>query len=193
MPNRPRSTAHITQLLVAWSGGRREALDDLLPLVYDELRRLASRYLRHEPVDHTLQPTALVHEAYMRLIDQRKVQWRNRAHFYGVAAQIMRRVLVDHARAHNYQKRGGGARPLSLDEAVVASPDRAPDLLALDEALERLTKQDPRKGKVVELRFFGGLSVEETAAVLNVSPFTVIRDWNFVKAWLSREIKAAVY
>jgi RNA polymerase sigma factor (TIGR02999 family) len=147
--------------------------------------------MRRENPQHTLETGALINEAYLRLADWKNAKWENRAHFYGVAAQIMRRVLVDHARAHAYQKRGGGARPVALDEAVVASPDRAPDLIALDEALERLSKKDPRKGKVVELRFFGGLSVEETAEVLNVSPFTVIRDWNFVKAWLSRELKAS--
>jgi RNA polymerase sigma-70 factor (ECF subfamily) len=146
--------------------------------------------MRRESAQHTLETGALINEAYLRLADWKNARWENRAHFYGVAAQIMRRVLVDHARAHAYQKRGGGARPLSLEEAIVAAPARAPALLALDEALDRLAKRDPRKASVVELRFFGGLSVEETAAVLNVSPFTVIRDWNFVKAWLSREIKA---
>ena len=187
------SRKDVTILLQAWNEGDPYAPQKLAPLIYAELRKLARRSMRRENPQHTLETGALINEAYLRLADWKNARWENRAHFYGVAAQIMRRVLVDHARAHNYQKRGGGARPLSLDEAVVASPDRAPDLLALDEALERLTKQDPRKGKVVELRFFGGLSVEETAAVLNVSPFTVIRDWNFVKAWLSREIKAAVY
>jgi RNA polymerase sigma factor (TIGR02999 family) len=185
------SRKEITTLLKAWNEGDPYAPEKLAPLIYAELRKLARRSMRKENPQHTLETGALINEAYLRLADWKNARWENRAHFYGVAAQIMRRVLVDHARAHAYQKRGGGARPLSLDEALVASPDRAPDLLALDEALERLTKRDPRKGKVVELRFFGGLSVEETAAVLNVSPFTVIRDWNFVKAWLSREIKAA--
>src|SRR5262245_2956031 len=181
----------VTVLLQAWNDGDPYAPDKLAPLIYAELRKLARRYMRRESPQHTLETGALINEAYLRLADWKNARWENRAHFYGVASQIMRRVLVDHARAHGYQKRGGGARPLSLDEAIVASPDRAADLIALDEALERLEKRDPRKGKVVELRFFGGLSVEETAAVLQVSPFTVIRDWNFVKVWLSREIKAA--
>ena len=185
------SKKEVTILLKAWNEGDPLAPEKLAPLIYAELRRLARRSMRRENPQHTLETGALINEAYMRLADWKNAKWENRAHFYGVAAQIMRRVLVDHARAHAYQKRGGGARPVSLDEAIVASPDRAPDLIALDEALERLAKQDPRKGKVVELRFFGGLSVEETAAVLNVSPFTVIRDWNFVKAWLSKELKAA--
>src|SRR5215471_14193266 len=185
------SKKDVTSLLQAWNEGDPHAPDKLAPLIYAELRKLARRSMRKENPQHTLETGALINEAYLRLADWKNARWENRAHFYGVAAQIMRRVLVDHARAHAYQKRGGGARPLSLDEAIVASPGRAPDLLALDEALERLAKRDPRKGKVVELRFFGGLSVEETAQILNVSPFTVIRDWNFVKAWLSREIKAA--
>ena len=185
------SRKEVTMLLKAWNEGDPLALDKLAPLIYAELRRLARRSMRRENPQHTLETGALINEAYLRLADWKNAKWENRAHFYGVAAQIMRRVLVDHARAHAYQKRGGGARPVALDEAVVASPDRAPDLIALDEALERLSKKDPRKGKVVELRFFGGLSVEETAEVLNVSPFTVIRDWNFVKAWLSRELKAS--
>jgi RNA polymerase sigma factor (TIGR02999 family) len=184
------SRADVTQLLQAWKEGDPYAPDKLAPLIYAELRRLARRSMRRENPQHTLETGALINEAYLRLADWKNARWENRAHFYGVAAQIMRRVLVDHARAHAYQKRGGGARPVSLEEAVVASPDRAPDLIALDEALERLAQRDPRKSKVVELRFFGGLSVEETAAVLDVSPFTVIRDWNFVKAWLSRELKA---
>jgi RNA polymerase sigma factor (TIGR02999 family) len=183
------SRKDVTQLLQAWKEGDPLAPDRLAPLIYAELRRLARRSMRRENPQHTLETGALINEAYLRLADWKNARWENRAHFYGVAAQIMRRVLVDHARAHAYQKRGGGARPVSLEEALVASPDRAPDLIALDEALERLAQRDPRKSKVVELRFFGGLSVEETAAVLDVSPFTVIRDWNFVKAWLSRELK----
>jgi RNA polymerase sigma-70 factor (ECF subfamily) len=183
------SRKDVTILLKAWNEGDPYAPERLAPLIYAELRKLARRSMRKENPQHTLETGALINEAYLRLADWKNARWENRAHFYNVAAQIMRRVLVDHARAHAYQKRGGGSRPLSLEEAIVASPDRAPDLLALDEALERLAKRDPRKGRVVELRFFGGLSVEETAAVLNVSPFTVIRDWNFVKAWLSREIK----
>jgi RNA polymerase sigma factor (TIGR02999 family) len=181
----------VTLLLKAWNDGDPHAPEVLAPLIYAELRRLARRSMRREDSQHTLETGALVNEAYLRLADWKNARWENRAHFYAVAAQIMRRVLVDHARSHNYQKRGGGARPVSLDEAIVASPERAPDLIALDEALDRLAKNDPRKARVVELRFFGGLSVEETAAVLAVSPFTVIRDWNFVKAWLSREIRSA--
>ena len=187
---RTLSRKEVTSLLKAWNDGDPCAPDQLAPLIYAELRKLARRSMRRENPQHTLETGALINEAYLRLADWKNARWENRAHFYGVAAQIMRRVLVDHARAHAYQKRGGGARPLSLEEAIVAAPDRAPALLALDEALDRLAKRDPRKGRVVELRFFGGLSVEETAAVLNVSPFTVIRDWNFVKAWLSRGIKA---
>jgi RNA polymerase sigma-70 factor (ECF subfamily) len=184
------SRQEVTVLLQAWNDGDPYAPDKLVPLIYAELKRLARRSMRRENPEHTLETGALINEAYMRLADWKNARWENRGHFYGVASQIMRRVLVDHARAHAYQKRGGGARPLSLDEALVASPDRAPDLIALDDALEKLAKRDPRKSKVVELRFFGGLSVEETAAILNVSPFTVIRDWNFVKAWLARELKA---
>ena len=188
MPRKDRGTARITRLLVAWSGGRREALDDLLPLVYDELRRLASRYLRHEPLDHTLQPTALVHEAYMRLIDQRNVQWRNRAHFYGVAAQIMRRILVDHARAHRAEKRGAGWERVPLIEDELPAGADAADLLALDEALERLAAFDPQQGRIVELRYFGGLTIDETAEVVGLSAATVVREWTIAKAWLRSEL-----
>jgi len=181
----------VTILLRAWSEGDPSAPEKVAPLIYAELRRLARRSMRSENPQHTLETGALINEAYLRLADWKNARWENRAHYYGVASQIMRRVLVDHARSRGYQKRGGGVRPISLEENVVGSPDRAPDLLALDEALDRLTKLDARKGKVVELRFFGGLSVEETAGVLNVSPFTVIRDWNFAKAWLHREIRPA--
>lgn len=179
----------VTMLLKAWSEGDSSALEKLAPLIYSELQRLARRFMRREYAQQTLETGALINEAYLRLADWKNARWENRAHFYGVASQIMRRVLVDSARARGYQKRGGGVRPISLDDAVVASPDRAPELLALDDALGRLAQLDPRKEKVVELRFFGGLSVEETAGVLNVSPFTVIRDWNFAKAWLHREIR----
>jgi RNA polymerase sigma-70 factor (ECF subfamily) len=178
----------VTELLQAWSKGDPSAPEKLGPLIYDELRRLARRCMRRENQQHTLETGALINEAYLRLADWKNARWENRAHFYGVASQIMRRVLIDHARARGYQKRGGGVRPISLDEAVVASQQRGSDLIALDEALTRLSKLDPRKGKLVELRFFGGLSVEETAAILKVSPFTVIRDWNFAKAWLHREM-----
>jgi RNA polymerase sigma factor (TIGR02999 family) len=185
------SRKDVTVLLQAWSAGDPSAPAKLAPLIYAELRRLARRSLRGDYYQHTLETGALINEAYLRLADWKNARWENRAHFYGVAAQIMRRVLVDYARTRASGKRGGGVRPVSLEEAVVASPDRAQDLVALDHALDRLTKMDPRKGKVVELRFFGGLSVEETAAVLNVSPFTVIRDWKFVKAWLHREMTAS--
>jgi RNA polymerase sigma factor (TIGR02999 family) len=178
----------VTQILKDWSTGNREALDQLLPAVYDELRRLANHYLRGERPDHTLQPTALVHEAYLRLIDQRSVSWQNRAHFFGVAAQIMRRILVDHARSHISEKRGGQRRKLSLDEAVSWASERDLDLVALDDALTALSAFDERKGRIVELRFFGGLSVEETAEVLSVSPQTVLRDWSLAKAWLFNEL-----
>lgn len=160
-----------------------------MPLVYDELRRLANHYLRQERSDHTLQPTALVHEAYLKLIDQSRVDWQNRAHFFGVAAQSMRRILVDHARSHRASKRGGVQQKLALDEAVDYSQPRDIDLLALDDALNLLAKLDERQSQVVELRFFGGLTIEETAAALGVSPATVKVDWSMAKAWLHREIK----
>lgn len=189
MSHRPRGTAQITELLIAWSDGRREALDDLLPLVYGELRRLASRYLRHEPLNHTLQPTALVHEAYMRLIDQRRVKWRNRAHFYGVAAQIMRRILVDHARAQRADKRGAGWERVPLVEDAIPTSDDV-DVLALDEALVRLAAFDPQQGRIVELRYFGGLTIDEVAEVVGVSAATVVREWTIAKAWLRSELMA---
>jgi len=179
----------ITARLIAWNGGDAAALDDVINAVYRELRRMADRYLRMEHPEHSLQPTALVHEAYLRLIDQTQVNWQNRAHFFGVAAQMMRRILVDHARTKQREKRGGSARTLSLDEVLDVGKGRPADLVALDEALEGLTGIDPRKGRVVEMRFFGGLSVEETAAVLDVSPQTVMRDWKLAKAWLYQEIK----
>ena len=184
------SRKDVTILLQAWSDGDPSAPEKLGPLIYGELRRLAQRYMRREQAQHTLETGALINEAYLRLADWKNARWENRAHFYGVACQIMRRVLVDYARSRGYQKRGAGARPISLDEAVVAPAERGADLIALDEALDRLAKLDPRKSKMVELRFFGGLSVEETADILKVSPFTVLRDWKFVKAWLRREIAA---
>lgn len=176
----------VTQLLVAWSDGDRSALDRLLPLVESELHRLARRYMSHERQDHTLQTTALVNEAYLKLIDQ-KVDWQNRAHFFGIAAQIMRRILIDHARKHLGPRHGGG-NTISLEEVAVVSSDRASELVALDEALTTLAKVDERKSQVVELRYFGGLSVEETAAVLGVSVDTVTRDWRRAKAFLRREL-----
>jgi len=185
------SRRDVTLLLQAWSEGDPSAPEKLAPLIYAELHRLARRSMRREHAQHTLETGALLNEAYLRLADWKNARWENRAHFYGVAAHIMRRVLVDHARSRGFQKRGGGERPVALDENLVASPERGPDLVALDEALDRLAKMDSRKGKVVELRFFAGLSVEETAAVLDVSPFTVIRDWNLAKAWLHRELRGA--
>lgn len=180
----------ITERLIAWNSGDAAALDDVIRAVYQELRRMADRYLRLERPGHTLQPTALVHEAYLRLIDQTQVNWQNRAHFFGVAAQMMRRILVDHARTKQRDKRGGSATKLSLDEVMDVSKGRAADLVALDAALETLTGIDPRKSRVVELRFFGGLSVAETAEVLDVSPQTVMRDWKLAKAWLFQEMKS---
>ncbi len=178
----------VTQILREWNSGT-DAQARLMPLVYDELRRLAQRFLRRERADHTLQPTALVNEAYLRLVDQSRVEWQDRAHFYGVAAQVMRRILIDHARAHASEKRGGGSGPrLSLDEALLQPEERAAELLALDEALKLLHETDERKGRVVELRFFGGLSVKETAEVLGVHTATVERDWVVAKAWLYREL-----
>jgi RNA polymerase sigma-70 factor (ECF subfamily) len=177
-------------LLAELSRGKDEAASRLIPLVYSELRKLAASYMRRERPDHTLQPTALVHEAYMKLLQQRSIEWQSRAHFYGIAAQIMRRILVDHARAHLREKRGGGQRPVFLDETVMFAPEHSHDLLKLDEALERLGQLDPRQSKIVELRFFAGLTVEETAELLEISPKTVKRDWSMAKAWLHGELKA---
>lgn len=179
------SSDNLTQMLIQLSEGKSEIVDDILPLIYDELRRLAGNYLRRERSEHTLQPTALVHEAYLKLIDQRQVKWQNRAHFFGIAANIMRRILVDYARQHKAGKRGGNEENLSLDdEIIVASTEKSAELLALDEALENLAKVDPQKSRIVELRYFGGLSVEETAEVLGVSEITVKRHWRMAKAWL---------
>ena len=178
----------ITQLLIDWSKGSQDAFEHLFPLVYEELRRLAHRYMRRECPGHTLQTTAVVHEAYLRLIDQKHVQWQNRAHFFAIAAQMMRRILITHAQSHAYAKRGGGALKVSLDDAAVLSPERATELIALDEALKGLTAIDVRRSQVVELRFFGGLDNEEIAEVLKISPNTVTRDWNVAKAWLYREM-----
>jgi RNA polymerase sigma factor (TIGR02999 family) len=178
----------VTQLLVAWGAGDESAFDALAPLVYDELRRLAQRSMGGERVGHTLQATALVNEAYLKLIDQRVVHWQNRAHFFGIAAQIMRRILIDHARKHLGAQRGGG-KTVSLEEVAVVSDDRAAELVALDDALASLAKVDERKGRVVELRYFGGLNEEEVAEVLKVSPRTVRHDWSVARAWLYRELK----
>ena len=183
------STRQVTELLAAWGAGDREALDALMPLVYDELRRLARRYMKGERPGNTLQTSALINEAYLRLVNQKEVRWQNRAHFYGIAAQLMRRILVDHARKRRYQKRGGGARRVSLDEALVVSGERAREVVALDEALEAFAAVDARKSRLVELRFFGGLSIEEAAEVLGVSPGTAMRDWTLAKAWLRRALE----
>ncbi len=174
----------ITQLLAAWRGGDRGALDRLVPRVYGELRRVADRYLRRERTDHTLQPTALVHEAYLRLTGAERPEWRDRLHFYAVAAQVMRRILVDHARAHRADKRGGGVRFLPLDEGTAAVGERAAELIALDDALESLAKIDPRKARIIELHYFAGLSVAETAEVLDRSISTVVLEARLARAWL---------
>ncbi len=176
----------VTQLLVAWCEGDQAALDKLLPLVNTELRRLAARYMRRERKGHTLQTSALVNEAWLRLVNQNQVHWQNRAHFFGIAAQLMRRILIDHARRYQYEKRGGGAVKVSLDETAAVTEARAAELLAVDEALEKLTAIDARKGRIVELRFFGGLNLDETAEVLGVSSPTVQREWRAAKAWLHR-------
>ena len=180
----------VTQLLVEWQNGNQQALDSLIPLVYQELRAIAGRYLSHESPGHTLQSTALVHEAYFKLIGQRRVRWQNRAHFCGIAAQMMRRILIDHARHQVRDKRGGGAPKLSLDEAVAtAEMETDVDLLALDEALTSLALIDPRGARIIELRFFSGLTLDETAEVVGVSAGTVKRDWSAARAWLYREMR----
>src|ERR1700719_3807262 len=177
----------VSALLRAWSEGDRKALERLTPIVYDELHRLARRYMKRERPGHSLQTTALVNEAYMRLVDYKRMQWQKRAHFFAVSAQLMRRILVEHARRRNL-KRGGGVQHVSLDEAAVVGSARAADFVAIDDAMNALARLDPRKVQVVEMRFFGGLSVEETAEVLKVSPVTVMRDWSTAKAWLHREL-----
>jgi len=185
----PSSQIHqVTNLLEAWSHGDKEALDKLMPLIYDELRRLARQQMRRESPGHTLQTTALVNEAYLRLVDQRTAHWQNRAQFFGVAAQLMRRILVNHARGRNRMKRAGDLQKVSLDEAAIVSQAAAADLLALHDALEKLETTNQRMGRIVELRFFGGLSIEEAAEVLKVSPGTVMKDWTFAKAFLHAEI-----
>jgi RNA polymerase sigma factor (TIGR02999 family) len=181
----------VTQLLVDWSGGDERAMDQLLPLVYDELRRLANHYLAQERPDHTLQPTALVHEAYLRLVETRNRDFRSRAYFFGVASKLMRRVLVDHARKHGAAIRGGGLTNISLDEAVDLPDGRELDLVALDEALNTLAAIDPRQSRMVELKFFGGLSVDEMAEVLGISAATIKRDWVWARTWLYRELSAS--
>ncbi len=183
------SSQEITELLIDWSNGNQQALDQLFPLIEKELHRLAHYYMRRVQPGNTLQTTALINETYLRLVNQRDVQWQNRAHFFGISAQIMRRVLLNYVRDQRRLKRGGGAVQVSLSNVAVVSPEKSDELLALEDALRRLEKIDERKSKVVELRYFGGLSVDETAEFLKVSQITVIRDWNMAKAWLAREIR----
>lgn len=183
------ASQELSSLLRAWNSGDESALDKLMPLVYDELHHLAHWHMARERAGHTLQTTALVNEAYLRLIDTDQIQWQDRAHFFAIAAKMMRRILVDLARSRGYQKRGGNARKVTLDEALLASPEPDEELLRLDDALNALSEFDPRKARVVELRYFGGLSVEETAEVLQVSAITVIRDWNMAKLWLLEELQ----
>ena len=178
----------VSLLLHAWSNGDQTARDKLLPLVYDELRQMARRYMERQNPGHTLQTTALIHEAYLRLVDQQNVQWQNRAHFFGVAAKAMRSILVDYARTKHAAKRGGALQQVSLDEAATISTERTAEVVALDDALQNLAAFDPRKSQVVEMRYFGGLTVEETAEVLHVSPETVARDWRLARTWLLREL-----
>lgn len=187
------SPKEITQLLIDWSGGDKAALNELMPLVYDELRRLAHHYMSQERPGHTMQTTALVNEAYLRLVDQKNVSWQNRAHFFGIAAQLMRRILIDYARKHRSAKRGGEVRQVSLDEAAVMTEERAAELTALDEALENLASFDPQQSRVVELRFFGGLTIEETAEVMKLSVDMVKREWSTAKGWLYREMSRNEY
>ena len=182
------SAPDVTQLLVNWSQGDQGALEQLMPLVYGELRRLASSYLRRERSNHTLQSTALVHEAFMRLVNQQDVQWRNRAHFYAIAAQMIRRILVDYARSQHAEKRGSGAVKLALDDAMAVPQQADMDLLGLNDALDRLAELDARQSRIVELRFFAGLSIEETAEVMHLSPASIKREWNTARAWLFREM-----
>jgi RNA polymerase sigma-70 factor, ECF subfamily len=185
------SSTDVTALLSELTKGNPEADPALIPLVYNELRRMAGGYMRRERTGHTLQTTALVHEAYLKLCGQHSVAWQNRAHFFGIASQVMRRVLIDHARAHIRDKRGGGRESIPLDEALVFSPERSADFVELDAALQRLASFDARQARVVELRFFGGLTVEETAETLGISPKTVKREWSVAKAWLHGELKAS--
>jgi RNA polymerase sigma factor (TIGR02999 family) len=182
------SPQDITELLLDWSNGNQAALDQLMPLVYEELHRLAHQYMARERHEHTLQTSALLNEAYLRLVNQKNVRWENRAQFFGIAAKLMRQILVDHARQRHRMKRGGDVRQVPLDEAVIVSPDRAAEMMALDDALKTLATVDPRKSQILELRFFGGLPIEETAEVLGVSPGTVMRDWTLAKAWLRMEM-----
>jgi RNA polymerase sigma factor (TIGR02999 family) len=183
------ASAEVTALLTQLVDGDPQAASRLVPLVYGELRQIAARFMRRERVDHTLQTTALVHEAYLKLVEQTPASWQNRAHFFAIAAQVMRHILIDHARGHAREKRGGGQPVIQFDEGLVFSPEQSSELLEVDAALQRLTELDPRQGKIVELRFFGGLTVDETAAVLGISPKTVKRDWSVAKAWLHGELR----
>jgi RNA polymerase sigma-70 factor, ECF subfamily len=178
----------VTQLLKDWNGGDQAAVDKLMPLVYEELRHLAHQYMRREKPGHTLQTSALVNEAYVRLVDQTKIQWEGRAHFFGIAARLMRQILVDQARRKNFAKRGGGAIRVSLDSNNAIAQEQSANVMALDEALKTLEQTDPRKSQIVELRFFGGMSIEETAKALKVSPGTVMREWTFARAWLRNQM-----
>jgi RNA polymerase sigma factor (TIGR02999 family) len=187
----PELSRQVSELLANWNKGDPEAREALMPLVYDELRKLAASHLRRERNDHTLQPTALVHEVYLRLAEQKNVQWQDKSHFFGVTAQLMRRILVDHARSHLADKRGSGHPKVALNEAIAMSRERPTEMLVLDESLTRLASTDLQQSKIVELRVFAGLTIEQTAEVLGISPATVKRDWNLAKAWLMREINKA--
>jgi RNA polymerase sigma factor (TIGR02999 family) len=182
------STHQVTELLIEWSNGNKEALDQLMPLVHEELHRLAHRYLSRERSNHTLQTTALVNEAYLRLVDRKHVHWKNRVHFFAISAQLMRCILVDHARSLAYAKRGGGAHKIAFDEALVVSKERAAEVIALDDVLKQLAVLDPQQARIVELRFFGGLTIEETAEALSLSTATIKREWVSAKAWLYHEL-----
>jgi RNA polymerase sigma factor (TIGR02999 family) len=182
------ATHEVTQLLIEWSNGDKAALDKLMPLIHEELRRLAHHYMSRERPGHTLQTTALVNEAYVRLVNRKGVRWQNRAHFFAIAAKSMRSILVDHARGLAYAKRGGGATKIALDEGMIVSHERAAEVVALDEALVVLAEMDPKQSRIVELRFFGGLTIEETAEVLDLSPATIKREWTTAKAWLYHEL-----
>ena len=186
------STHEVTQLLIEWSNGDKAALDKLMPLIHDELRRLAHHYMSRERGDHTLQTTALVNEAYLRLVNRKDAHWQNRTHFFAIAATLMRNILVDHARSHAYAKRGGGAQKTELNEAMIVSQQRAAEVIALDDVLKKLAVFDPQQSKVVELRFFGGLSIEETALVLGISTDIVKREWRTAKLWLLQELSESV-
>ena len=192
MKKDPPPQHEITRLRVAWGDGHHDALDQLYPLVYDELHRLARHYMSREKKGHTLQTTALINEAYVRLVDQKNVHWANRSHFFAISSQIMRRILIDHARSHAYAKRGGGQQRVSLDETATLQLVKASELIRLDDALKRLAELDQRRSQVVELRYFGGLSNDEIAAALKISPNTVTRDWNMARAWLYQQLGGSV-